>query len=98
MATGVSTDTPIMGTEKGQEFSRIILEDLEEMDFALARRDVTEAAKKLVQDHPEVGAIVFKCTNMSPYAGSVQKATGLPVITPFAFVCWFQSMPAPKPV
>jgi Asp/Glu/hydantoin racemase len=36
-------------------------------------------AKKLVSDYPDIGAIVFECTNFPPGAEAVQKATGLPV-------------------
>ena len=38
-----------------------------------------EAAQKLVREHPDVGAIVFECTNMAPYAHLVQQAVSLPV-------------------
>lgn len=43
------------------------------------KREMEEHAKKLVSEHPEIGAIVFECTNMPPYASAVQKVTGLPV-------------------
>ena len=36
-------------------------------------------AEQLVREHPEVGALVFECTNMPPFAAAVQKKTGLPV-------------------
>ena len=36
-------------------------------------------ARRLVSDHPDVGAIVLECTNMPPYADDVRRALGLPV-------------------
>lgn len=90
-AAGVAADIPIMGTEGGAEFSAAILEDRPEIDFDAARRDVVGAARQLADVHPEVGAIVLECTNMSPYAPAIRVATGLPVVTPHAFVLWFQS-------
>ena len=36
-------------------------------------------AQAMVREHPEVGAIIFECTNMPPYAGAVSQALGLPV-------------------
>ncbi|MBI1964442.1 MAG: hypothetical protein HYS37_13825 [Candidatus Rokubacteria bacterium] len=45
----------------------------------LAREEHVRVARRLVAEHPDVGAIVLECTNMPPYAADVQRATGLPV-------------------
>ena len=44
-----------------------------------ARRENVEAARDLMERHPEVGAIVLECTNMPPYAAAIRDATRLPV-------------------
>jgi len=36
-------------------------------------------ARRLVAEHPEIGAIVLECTNMPPYRADIQLATGRPV-------------------
>jgi Asp/Glu/hydantoin racemase len=90
-AAGIPLDTPIIGTENGKEFTRAILEDEMEMNIDDAREDHIEAAKKLVKDHPNIGAIVMECTNMSPFAAEVRKETGLPVFNIYTFIEWFQS-------
>ena len=36
-------------------------------------------ARTLVERDPAVGAIVFECTNMPPFADAVQRAVNLPV-------------------
>lgn len=36
-------------------------------------------ARRLVEREPAVGAIVFECTNMPPFADAVQRAVNLPV-------------------
>ena len=36
-------------------------------------------ARRLVEAHPEIGALVLECTNMPPYRADIQAATGLPV-------------------
>jgi hypothetical protein len=36
-------------------------------------------ARRLVSEHPDVGAIVLECTNMPPYTADVQRETGLAV-------------------
>jgi hypothetical protein len=33
----------------------------------------------MVAEHPDMGAIVFECVDLPPYAHAVQEATGLPV-------------------
>ena len=95
-AAGVDADTPVAGTDVGREFSRVILGDLASMDLDAAREDVVLAAESLVSQHPELGAIVLECTNMSPYAADIRRRTRLPVATPYGFVCWFQAMLSPR--
>lgn len=42
-------------------------------------REMTEHAAKLVAENPDIGALVFECTNMPPFAAAVQEKIGLPV-------------------
>lgn len=90
-AAGLAPDTPMWGTEDGQEFTRAILDNEPQLDIAAAERDLVAAATAFQSAHPELGAIVLECTNMMPYARSVQQATGLPVFSIYSAVCWFQS-------
>ena len=79
-AAGVPLDTPMMGTEGGREFFRVLIQAAAvDMDVALAEQDILEAGRALVAAHREVGAIVLECTNMPPYAAALQAALGLPV-------------------
>jgi Asp/Glu/hydantoin racemase len=96
VAAGAAADTPVAGTEHGSEFSRVILNDEIDMDIAQCRRDNVQAARQLLRQHPEVGAIVLECTNMVPYADDIQAATGLPVFSIHTFVSWFQSGLVPR--
>lgn len=50
-----------------------------EFDIKLIEQEVVSQCKKLKQDNPELGAFLFECTNLPPYARTVQKVTGLPV-------------------
>lgn len=87
----VPMDTPIGTTEGGREFTRAILGNEFELDVDLAEADNVEAARALVADHPDVGAIILECTNMVPYARAIREATGLPVFSIHSFVKWFQA-------
>ncbi len=71
---------PFVGTEDGVEFFRVlILGEKQDMDVALASRDILDAGRRLMTRHPDVGAIVLECTNMPPYAHMLQEALGVPV-------------------
>ncbi len=75
---GVPLDTPLVGTENGKEFFRVLIKaEKDDMDVAQAERDVVEAGKELVAKNPDVGAIVLECTNMPPYAAALQAEVGL---------------------
>lgn len=93
---GADPQTPVMGTEGGSEFTRVILGDEMELDVEAARRDNVEAARALVARHPDLGAILLECTNMTPYAADIGAATGLPVYSIYNFVTWFHSALAPR--
>ncbi len=95
-AAGAPLDTPIVGTDDGRIFTHGILDDLPGFDFADCRLDLLDAARELVTKHPNVGAIVLECTNMTPYAADIRKLTGLPVFSIYTFVNWFQAGLVPK--
>lgn len=96
-AANVPLNTPIAGTENGREFFRVLINaEKTDMDIDLAERDVVEAGVELVRTHPEIGALVLECTNMPPYAASLQAATGLPVYDVYTMVSWFHSGLRPR--
>ena len=76
---GPEVPTVVAGLEGEKEFTRVLLDDLLTLDVVAAREEHVRVARRLVADHPEVGAIVLECTNMPPYRADVQRATGLPV-------------------
>lgn len=96
-AAGVPLDTPVVGTEGGREFTRVLLGNEPELDTELARLDLLDAGRALLAGHPEVGAIVLECTNMIPYAAELRRALGVPVFSIYSFVLWFQSGLMPRP-
>ncbi len=88
-SAGVPLDAPIIGTDGGKEFSRVIIGDEAMMDVEAAERDILEAGMELVRQHPDVGAIVLECTNMIPYARALRDNINLPVYDMYSFACWF---------
>jgi hypothetical protein len=88
-AVGARPDTPIAGVQAGGEMHRRILGDEPELDPLRVRDEVVAAARRLLGEHPEVGAIVLECANMPPYRAAVRAATGLPVHDAVTLLEWF---------
>lgn len=95
-AAGVPEGTPVVGTDGGREFTRAVLGDESEIDFAAARADLLDAADALVATHPDTGAILLECTNMVPYAADIRRKTGLPVYSVYSLLTWFQAGLVPR--
>lgn len=95
-AAGVPEGTPIVGTEGGREFTRVILGDLPDLDPVAAEADLLDAADRLVRAHRDVGAILLECTNMCPYPRAIAAHTGLPVFDMTGFVRWFHDGLRPR--
>jgi Asp/Glu/hydantoin racemase len=94
---GVPLDTPIVGTEGGREFFRVlILGEKDDMDVDLAAQDILDAGRALVARHSDIGAIVLECTNMPPYAHALREALGLPVFDIYSMITWFHAGLRPK--
>lgn len=95
-AAGIAHDTPVAGTGATSHFTTHVLGDAAEIDFDQARADNIAAAKQLVRDHPNVGAILLECTNMVPYAVDIRRATGRPVFSIYTYLLWFQAALLPR--
>lgn len=54
-------------------------QNLGHYNIAMFGEELVALAKKLVIEHPEVGAILLECTEMPSYAAPIQAATNLPV-------------------
>jgi len=96
IAAGADPETPVVGTDGGREFTRVMLGDEERLDAAAAERDILDAGDALLAQHPETGAVVLECTNMVPYARALSDHLRLPVYSIYSFVAWFQAGLAPR--
>jgi hypothetical protein len=88
-AVGAAADTPFVGTEGGAELTRVIEQDLQELDPKRACEDVLEAGEALVAKAPDVSAIVLECTNMAPYARALAGHLRLPVFDILSLLAWW---------
>ncbi len=96
-AAGVPLDTPIIGTEHGREFFRVLIKaEKTDMDIDAARQDIIDAGRALVARHKDLGAIVLECTNMPPYAAALSDALHLPVFDIYSMITWFHAGLRPR--
>lgn len=95
-AAGISRDTPVVGTGAASHFTKQVLGDAADIDFDKARADNVAAARRLIEAHPDVGAILLECTNMVPYAPDIRNATGRPVYSIYTYLLWFQAGLLPR--
>jgi len=95
-AAGADPETPVVGTDDGSEFSRVMINDEERLDVAAAERDILAAGDRLVASHEGIGAVLLECTNMVPYARALSQRLRLPVFSIYTFVTWFHSGLIPR--
>jgi aspartate/glutamate racemase len=95
-AAGAPPNTLVMGTDAGTEFTRVLIGDELQLDVEAARKDVLDAADRLIEQHDDIGAIVLECTNMIPYASDIAQRLKLPVYDFYSFVSWFHAGLRPR--
>jgi Asp/Glu/hydantoin racemase len=95
-AAGVALDTPVVGTEGGREFTRVLLGNQLQLDLAQAEADILAAGDALISRHPEFGAVLLECTNMCPYARALRERLGVPVFDMVSFITWFHGGLVPR--
>jgi Asp/Glu/hydantoin racemase len=95
-AVGVDPSVPVVGTDNGREFTRVMIGNELTMNVAAAELDILEAGRTLVREHSGIGAIVLECTNMVPYARTLQETIGVPVYDIYSFITWFHAGLAPR--
>ncbi|MEO6920539.1 MAG: aspartate/glutamate racemase family protein [Collimonas sp.] len=49
------------------------------LDVDKTRQEVVDVCRAMQAEVPGLGAFLFECTNLQPYAAAVQSATGLPI-------------------
>lgn len=89
-AAGITPEMPvhIVGLEEEGYFTDAILNDRLELDVDRSAAEHARVARRLVDSHPDVGALVLECTNMPPYAERIQRETGLPVFDIVTLTGW----------
>lgn len=74
-----------------------IVEDRGSFDNGIVKKEIVDAALKLVEENPEIGAFVLECSDMPPYSSIIQEATQLPVFDFITLIRWLHFATQQKP-
>ena len=59
--------------------------------------ELVKLARQLVSENPEIGALLIECTDMPPYAWTIQEAINLPVFDYITLINWIYQACVRKP-
>ena len=96
LAIGLDPALPVVGTDAGREFTRVLIGNELTLDAAAAEQDILDAGDALVRNNGAIGAVLLECTNMVPYAGALRDRLGIPVYSIYSFMLWFHAGLAPR--
>ena len=86
----------IRGLRNEKEFS-CILEARGDFDNGIVQQEVVGKALEIIEEDPDVGAILLECSDMPPYAFAVQQTTGRMVFDFTTLIRWLYYAAAQTP-
>jgi len=95
-AVGVAPDTPVVGMPADSGFVTSIKSGDVVPRFEEMRAEVLAAAAELLRRHPDVGAIVSECSNMTPFSADIVERFGVPVYDGVSLINWFHAGLRPR--
>lgn len=81
-----TTPVVVKGFPPDAVFPTVFFGDKLEADTDVLEREMVELATALVDEHPDVKAIVCECTNFVPYSQAMRRAVGLPIFDIYTLV------------
>ncbi|RPI43013.1 MAG: aspartate/glutamate racemase family protein [Hyphomicrobiaceae bacterium] len=96
LAIGLDPALPVVGTDAGREFTRVLIGNELTLDAAAAEQDILDAGDALLRNNGAIGAVLLECTNMVPYARALRDRLGIPVYSIYGFMLWFHAGLAPR--
>ena len=78
------------------EFSAIV-QDRGEFDNGIVRQEVLAAARQIIEECPDTGAILLECSDMPPYASDIQSEVQLPIFDLTTLIRWLHNSVAQIP-
>ena len=89
--SGIDQDRKLVikGMQDEDEFGGNLLKGVS-VDTDKAEAEVVKVAEEMVDENPDMGAIIMECSMLPPYAKAVKEATGLPVYDFINMIDYFQ--------
>jgi Asp/Glu/hydantoin racemase len=84
---GDPSSVVIAGAQDCPEFKNILFSS-GHLNSAKLERELIDLATRLVHDNAQIGAILLECSDMPPYAWSIQNAIRLPVFDFTTMINW----------
>lgn len=95
-AVGADPSTPIAGPDPAGIMRQNSINGRTLVDYKEQESDVLVAARQLLAENSDIGAIVLECTNFPPYAHAIERTFGIPVYDVIGMITWFQSGLRPR--
>ncbi|MDR5741181.1 aspartate/glutamate racemase family protein [Caballeronia sp. LZ016] len=96
VAAHADPTTPVVGLPETSRFFENQMNDAAHVSFDEQAQDVLDCAARLLQQHPEVGAIVSECANFAPYSALIAERFGVPVFDIVSLIDWFHAGLRPR--
>ena len=93
---GAPADLPIAGMSDDTVFRQNLVSGNPRIDRDVQEREVLEVATGLLNEHPDIGALVLECTTLSPYSDVIEKNLNVPVYDVITLLNWFQAGLQPR--
>jgi len=82
-----SIPTAIAGVEGKEEFVTVYnTGEKTTVDVNRLEHEVVEVAQELVGKNPDIGAFILECSDIPPFAASIQESVGLPIFDYVDFI------------
>lgn len=88
--TSSSVDVRICGIEDEDELLNILRYGGEPVADLLRRGNevMRRVTRRLMAQHPDIGAIVLECTNLGPFSAAISSVSGVPVFDITTLIRW----------
>jgi Asp/Glu/hydantoin racemase len=87
----------LYGMEDYPAFDEPVMQERGPLDSDAMTEATVDCARRMVRDHPEMGAILLECSVLPPYADAVQRAVDLPVFDFVTMIDYFVSARRHRP-
>ncbi|MBT1517521.1 hypothetical protein KIP88_45405, partial [Bradyrhizobium sp. SRL28] len=81
----------VAGLEGAPAFAAAFLKVSGDLDVRAIERETVDAAVALLKARPDIGILLFECSELPPFAAAVQRTTGIPVFDFTSMVEFFVS-------